>query len=558
MQLATPLPLLLFLPTLHAQNAAPSQPAVPHLEFALCMRYSEDTGRAERCDAGPNISGLRGLGRVLGRVLADGGYARSKNPLEERVEEVAASIRWRIDRLQRDKAPFLSESRKVRSEYSAKLQATESGTVERMLTVRASAARLWHKVDSTPQPDRGPDDARTRAVLDVAKEHQLRSRVLGGLPPGTLRRNGADILDVLRPAREEAFKGVLDAGIERERQKQTGRLSPDTRNTVAAAFAKASLEAAIRCGPGSGDVRTALLVDAAVARQRAVGLRPDFWATTLGADGKLTPKKVSQSLPKDSLTTRVVSAEARNNLARARLSDARGSLREEHEPWIRETLARVDGLLPSSHELVCSGSVVLGEHTLAAAEGVLNVAIGSMKGVPVLENVRGSIADKARSHLREADWAPGLHFSAMTTGYWCNLFVADVLREAGAATWDPIHERVGINPTRDPVAKEWADPNHTIAGWTVVFPTQETTDLSVAEILALRRSGDVVSSGQHVGIVADERHKTIQASATDGAVKLSDWSFELPHAEGFRSAAEYEAAAKKKVRAFTVRRFFGR
>lgn len=173
------------------------------------------------------------------------------------------------------------------------------------------------------------------------------------------------------------------------------------------------------------------------------------------------------------------------------------------------------------------------------------------------ETVRLNIVASARAHLKSGDWAPGFNLRTLTTGYWCNLFVADVLREAGGATWDPIKDPVGVRPTRDPVAKEWADAQVALTGWIVVVPAPGTDNKTAKELLAMRRPGDVVSNGTHVGIVSDERGIAISASSQTGGVEKNDWSFRLPDASGFSSATAYEQAARKTVLTYTVRRFEG-
>jgi hypothetical protein len=175
------------------------------------------------------------------------------------------------------------------------------------------------------------------------------------------------------------------------------------------------------------------------------------------------------------------------------------------------------------------------------------------------QDVIDRIQDIALNHLHETDWAPGTSVRMLGKGYWCNLFVADVLREAGAATWPAIHERVGVSPTRDPVAREWADPKFELKGWKVIYPLPSQTSLRYPDILALRQSGDVVAGGGHVGILCliSEAKKAISVSSMTGAVEHNNWSFRLPDQSGFRSAAEWEQAAKNMLGRFTVRRFVG-
>lgn len=173
------------------------------------------------------------------------------------------------------------------------------------------------------------------------------------------------------------------------------------------------------------------------------------------------------------------------------------------------------------------------------------------------QTIRCQIVDLAQDKLHATDWSPGFNIGTLTTGYWCNLFVADVLRDAGAATWKRIPEHVGVHAERDPVAAEWANPHFAISGWTVVFPSANSESLTAAEILALREPGDIVASSEHVGIVSDAK-KVISASAKTGAVENNDWSYRLPDQKNYHDASKYEADAKKKVMLFTVRRFTGK
>ena len=124
-------------------------------------------------------------------------------------------------------------------------------------------------------------------------------------------------------------------------------------------------------------------------------------------------------------------------------------------------------------------------------------------------------------------------------------------------------------PDRDPVAKEWQDPDFVIRGWSVVFHSKSDFGARTAKQMLLeRKPGDIVSGGGHVGIVSDDPAGSVgrafsAASGSDApealpaAVVLSAWSFRLPNANNFASAADYEEAAKNNVRKFTVRRFVG-
>jgi hypothetical protein len=179
------------------------------------------------------------------------------------------------------------------------------------------------------------------------------------------------------------------------------------------------------------------------------------------------------------------------------------------------------------------------------------------------------MVDHARAHLHETDWAPRRAFGPIPKAYYCNIFVADVAREVGAATWDPIPRPSSLLPDRDPVAREWENPNFALKGWKVVFHADSGFGSATAKQKLLERQpGDVVSGLGHVGIVSDDPGnfvgRTFSAAggddspgSTPGSVVLNNWSFRLPSQDHFDSPLEYENAAKNNVRKFTVRRFVG-
>ncbi len=174
-------------------------------------------------------------------------------------------------------------------------------------------------------------------------------------------------------------------------------------------------------------------------------------------------------------------------------------------------------------------------------------------------DIIGSIVDNARKYVRATNWEPGFSFAHFSYGYYCNIFVADVIRESNGDTWDRIQESVGIIQERDPVAAEWANPNFHIKGWVVVFPTDQTKNLTAKQILALRKAGDVVATSKgskHVGIISDES-KAISASSITGAIEHNNWSWRLPLQSKFSSTNEYENQARQKISTYTVRRFIG-
>jgi hypothetical protein len=164
-----------------------------------------------------------------------------------------------------------------------------------------------------------------------------------------------------------------------------------------------------------------------------------------------------------------------------------------------------------------------------------------------------AIVSHARSYVAAKKWTPPPELESDKERY-AGLFVADVLREAGAAPWQPV--RAGAS-TKDPSASEWADPAFEIKGWTVVFAPDKAEELTARQILGLyRKPGDVVARINRVGIVLDERH-TISVSPASGRVERSYWGFELPDATEYDSGAKFEQNAKAMATKFTVRRFTG-
>jgi hypothetical protein len=179
-----------------------------------------------------------------------------------------------------------------------------------------------------------------------------------------------------------------------------------------------------------------------------------------------------------------------------------------------------------------------------------------------VEEVRGGMVDIARYYLRTTDWAPDSAFGLLEKRFYCNIFVADVAREAGGATWDKIARPIGIFPERDPVAKEWADSKFNIRGWKMIFDeSMVAAGMSASDIFELRQPGDVVSGPPgHVGIVSDDRTSQSRltfSAASSGAVVLNDWSFRLPDPNSFLSTGGYEEAAITLASRYAVRRFVG-
>ena len=89
------------------------------------------------------------------------------------------------------------------------------------------------------------------------------------------------------------------------------------------------------------------------------------------------------------------------------------------------------------------------------------------------EEVRARIAKNAASHVGSLEWEGGVdHGRWGTAANKCNLFVYDMLTEAGASPGLHYHELWSLHPY-PPSAGEWADAGHVIPGWRVLGPNEE-------------------------------------------------------------------------------------
>jgi hypothetical protein len=191
------------------------------------------------------------------------------------------------------------------------------------------------------------------------------------------------------------------------------------------------------------------------------------------------------------------------------------------------------------------------------------------------EDVGIAIADAAVESRGDYSWMPRdpIFLFGLQIGdpkYLCNFYVADTIEMAGLPR--PL---IG---GRTPSASDWGNPIKVIRGFEIVYPTPETSDLSAEQIMALRRPGDVISSGSHVGVVEYDS-KTISAVATHrvnrvplpielqpsvptrdldefGAVRSTDFGWPRP-TPADKSAAAWEDRAKNHLRHFVVRRYVG-
>jgi hypothetical protein len=177
-------------------------------------------------------------------------------------------------------------------------------------------------------------------------------------------------------------------------------------------------------------------------------------------------------------------------------------------------------------------------------------------------DIRGAIVDKARSYYHTTDWAPGPGLTGIGKSYYCNVFVADVCRAVGGATWDKIPGSFGTLNSHDPLARDWEDPDFKIKGWEIIYhPRLKPQVVSYSAIFKLREPGDVISGLGHMGILSDnstsENPKVYSASAVTGAIEANDWSYRLPDTNSVRDAGQWQETANRVASRFTVRRFVG-
>ena len=171
---------------------------------------------------------------------------------------------------------------------------------------------------------------------------------------------------------------------------------------------------------------------------------------------------------------------------------------------------------------------------------------------------------KARHYYRTTDWEPVEDFFDSQTKYYCNEYVAHVLRQSGTATWKPIRRPSLFPMYRQPLAREWSNADFGIKGWSVKFSPDSSEKYNADQILAIRQPGDVVAGNGHVGIVSDDsntesmnHYLVYSASSKTGAVELNTWSLQLPDVSKYDNGAKYQEDAKKVVSRYTVRRFDG-
>ena len=175
--------------------------------------------------------------------------------------------------------------------------------------------------------------------------------------------------------------------------------------------------------------------------------------------------------------------------------------------------------------------------TLSSFETMSGINITTGAAPMPVETRRQLIANLAKSHIESRKWTTrrqreiaGLRVIHGVSK--CNIFVYEIIREAGAAI-ERIHEggrwhnRLGYG-LKPPVAAEWANPNFKINGWDVL-PDDETP--MPGDVAALAGSPARRATG-HVAIVTGNRLTTGTNSNTFpiGIIEQNDW--------GFRAAQE--------------------
>ena len=134
---------------------------------------------------------------------------------------------------------------------------------------------------------------------------------------------------------------------------------------------------------------------------------------------------------------------------------------------------------------------------------------------------RQEIVRKAKSHNGSTDWELDGRNGRYGAGvHKCNIFVDDVLGEAGIYTPDPNGMSASLGLGSPVTAGQWADPNYNVPGWKIVSSPQ---------------AGDVVAYGTshysdatgHTGIMISSK-LSIGASTT-GVVRVTDFGSNPSH-----------------------------
>jgi hypothetical protein len=142
------------------------------------------------------------------------------------------------------------------------------------------------------------------------------------------------------------------------------------------------------------------------------------------------------------------------------------------------------------------------------------------------------IMTTARHYVGSKNWAVNADRPPYGPGTnKCNLFVYEVLNEAGASVQMIERHKWGISRGKHPpLAGQWADRNFSISGWTIV-PSPQIGDV-VAE------AHHYSDASGHVGIVSsvspDGKSGTTISAATSGSVVENDWGFRSGQSPVFR------------------------
>jgi len=129
---------------------------------------------------------------------------------------------------------------------------------------------------------------------------------------------------------------------------------------------------------------------------------------------------------------------------------------------------------------------------------------------PPPETVRKQVVAAAESHLGSQAWdinRPNFPYGPGSNK--CNLFVADVLNEAGVPVPNINGSFLG-SPIYPPLAAQWADPSVDIPGWVVLDPaTPPMPGDVVAEKINYR------DASGHVGIVVAKKDGGLATISVD-------------------------------------------
>ena len=131
------------------------------------------------------------------------------------------------------------------------------------------------------------------------------------------------------------------------------------------------------------------------------------------------------------------------------------------------------------------------------------------------QRVRDKIVGAAEKYIGSQAWVTqGSRGNFGDPSNKCNLFVYEVLTEAGASPGLP-NGHFGGNP---PEAGQWADPNYAIPGWRVLAPDEgpEPADVVAQQIGYSDASGHVMILGQNGTVIGTGR----QGNGPEGTIEI--------------------------------------